>query len=398
MCCPDTERVESGGVGARALVMDIKAQKPTSASSKLTVSPSSFNPSARPPRPQHFIMVCTRKKDYGDPPLPKKRAVCDASAQVGAFADTQTKQRPCREFTLFPKLPCELRLMIWEASMKPRLIAVGPKGRGRPRSEHSKRILPALLSVNKDSRYCALRHYTLRFTITLTVDDTGRHRWDCPEFQCTKYHANVVMSSDDTLGLFGWETLNLGHGTRFKVENASGKAPWESYPTSHGAQPEVKKLAFLGRDIAMNNKIVDDLNSVVASDLDSILHTECTNVRKCGAPWRPWLTLPHAPYIKTHILVQSRRFDGSLEDWGKRLVYRARRGALPLWTGAPDILAFELGKKPKKIHRPATFVPAESMQDLLAVLPRDFVSKILDDFHASREWVWSQRHWDRRGF
>lgn len=93
MRCPDTRRVESGGVGARALVMDLKAQKPTRTSSKLTVSPSSLDLSARPPRPQHFDMVCTRKKDYGDPPLPKQRkaiAVCDAAAGVGAFADTHT--------------------------------------------------------------------------------------------------------------------------------------------------------------------------------------------------------------------------------------------------------------------------------------------------------------------
>lgn len=290
--------------------------------------------------------------------------------------------------------------MIWEASMKPRLIAVGPKGLGWPRSEHSKRILPALLSVNNDSRYCALRHYTLRFTITLTVDETGKHRWDCPEFQCTKYHANVVMSSEDTLGLFGWETLNLGHGTRFQVKNAHGKAPWESYPTSHGAQPDVKKLAFLGRDIAMNPQEVRNFNSMKSWNLDSMLHMECTNVRnlKTGYHWPSWSNLSQPYYIKQDVLVQSRKFNGSLEEWGKRLLYRAKRGALPLWNGAPDILAFELGKKPEKIHMPAIYVPAESIQDLYAVLPRYFVQKILHDFYVSREWKWSVRYPDRRGF
>lgn len=288
--------------------------------------------------------------------------------------------------------------MIWQASITPRLVAVGPNGLGRPRSDHSKRILPALLSVNQDSRYCALRHYTVRFTITLTVDETGKHRWNCPEFRGKNYHANVVMSPDDTLGLFGWETLNMGHGTRFQVRSANGKGPWESYPTSHGAQPEVKKVAFLGRDIALNRKIVGDLNSVVSWDLDSILHTNSTNVRKWVAPCYPWLNLPHAPYFKDYILVQSRRFNGNLEDWGKRLIFRATHRALPLWDGAPDILAFELGKKPKTIICPANLVPAESVQQLYAALPQNYVRNILADFYASREWTWSRRYPDPRGF
>lgn len=288
--------------------------------------------------------------------------------------------------------------MIWQASMTPRLVAVGPKGLGHPRSHHSTKILPALLSVNKDSRYCALRHYTLRFTITLTVDKTGQHGWDCPKFQGTTYHANVVMCPDDTLGLLGWETLDLGHRTRFRVKSANGEGPWENCPTSAGAQPEVKKVAFLGSDIAFNRKIVHDLNSVVSWNLDSILHTSSTHVRKWGSHCCLWLSLPHAPHSKGVILVQSRNFNGSFANWAQRLMYRARHGALPLWRGSPDILAFQLGKKPETISRPSDYVPAESVQDLYAVLPDRFVSNILGDFYASREWKWSVRYPDRRGF
>lgn len=285
--------------------------------------------------------------------------------------------------------------MIWQASMNPRLVAVGPKGLGRPRSYHSRKILPALLSVNRDSRYCALRHYTLRFTITLTVDETGQHRWNCPKFKGTTYRANVVMCPDDTLGLLGWETLNLGHGMRFQVQSANGKGPWENCPTSAGAQPKVKKVAFLGPDIALNHEIVDDINSLVSWDLDSILHTKSTSVRKWGSFWHHHA---RAPSYKSIILVQSRKFNGSLEDWGKRLMYRAKRGALPLWHGAPDILAFELGKEPETIRRPINYVPAESVQDLYAVLPYQYVLRILGEFYASREWRWSVRYPDRRGF
>lgn len=282
--------------------------------------------------------------------------------------------------------------------MTPRLVAVGPKGRGQRRSHHSKQILPALFSVNQDSRHCALSHYTSIFTITLTVDETGLHRWDCPEFKGTKYHANVVMSTDDTLGLFGWETLNLGHSTRFQVKSANGIRPWETSPNSHGAEPEVRKVALLGQHIALSKSIVRDFNSSVSWDMDSIIYATSTSVRKLNTPAGRWYELPVSPWTKEQILIQSRNFNGSLEDWVKRLIFRAKHGALALWSGAPDIFAFQLGKEPERIRWPMNYIPAESIRDLYNALPYRYIDMVLDDFYASREWKWSVQYPDKRGF
>lgn len=343
-------------------------------------------------------MVSTRKKDYGDVPPPKQRKrhpqgwlsyveVRGTASEMRSLTDTD-KQDPITEFPLFPKLPCEVRLMIWEASMAPRLVPVGPRGQNRF-SQQSKQILPALFSVNKDSRYCALRHYTLIFTINLYVDETGEHRSYCPEFKCTRYHANVVMSPKDTLGLLGWDTLKLGYEARFRVKNANGKGPWKSYPINHGAQsePRVKKVAFLGPYIASRHGTVQRLNSM-PWDLNSILHAKSTKVRQ------EWVGHQYGNVVS----LQSRNFDGTLEEWGKRLMYRAKHGALAIWKGAPDILAFELGKKPEKIPQPWIDVPARSVQELYAVLPPIYVENILDDFYRTCEWRWSMRFPSRQGF
>lgn len=158
----------------------------------------------------------------------------------------------------------------------------------------------------------------------------------------------------------------------------------------------MNKVAFLGYVFELYPQIIDILNSGVSWDLDSILHTNSTNVREWN--WARWRNLRRITYAKDEVLVQSRNFNGSLEDWGQRLMYRAGHGALPLWRGAPDILAFELEKEPERIRRPTDFVPAESVEDLYAVLPDQFVSKILGDFYASSEWRWSVRYPDRRGF
>lgn len=167
--CPDTERVKSGGVDVLCLLLVkcLPARHPNFSTPSLPHYHTFSNPITT-------TMVSTRKKDYGSAPLPKR------------------PKRPLNDFTLFSRLPFELQLMIWKASMTPRLIAVGPKGPGTPLSHHSKKILPSLFPVNQGSRYCALRHYSIRLTISLTVDETGEHLWDCPEFQSTTYHANVV--------------------------------------------------------------------------------------------------------------------------------------------------------------------------------------------------------------
>lgn len=197
------------------------------------------------------------------------------------------------------------------------------------------------------------------------------------------------MCPDDTLGFMGWETLDFKHGTRFEVREANG-SPWTSFPNSTG---RVNKVAFLGRDIARDTKIIDDLNSVVSWDLESILHKESAigDLRK----WYP----DHSLWIKRRLLIQSRYFDGDLGEWARRLIYRAKKKTLPLWRGAPDILAFELWKKPKAIRFPDPYIPAATVQDLYRVLPHSFVVRLLDDFYASMDWRWDQRRdRDRRGF
>jgi hypothetical protein len=130
-------------------------------------------------------MVCTRKKDYGEPPSKKRKQVTSSRQQsTPAHEDVvEIRDEPkakhigsqdsCTEFTLFPLLPTELRFMIWEdcINLKPQLVLVKPKPVKKhemkrpaqlPRAVMSYPVLQ-LLSVNKESRDYVVRHYTLRF-------------------------------------------------------------------------------------------------------------------------------------------------------------------------------------------------------------------------------------------
>lgn len=216
-----------------------------------------------------------------------------------------------------------------------------------------------------------------------------------------KLTSTAAVCADDTLGFMGWETLDFKHGTRFEVKGANG-SPWTSFPKNTGG---VKKVAFLGPGFAQNNKIVDDLNSVVSWDLRSILHKE--TARGKLREWYPnkdtglWSLSQHPPWFKRvrTLLIQSRCFDGNLQSWARRLIHRAKKGTLPLWTGAPDILAFKLRKKPKRITFPHPYIPAATVHDLYRALPYSMVWDLLDDFYASMDWRWDHRHdRDRRGF
>lgn len=220
----------------------------------------------------------------------------------------------------------------------------------------------------------------------LTVDHTKPRRFD-EEFDGHKFHANVVMSTNDTLGLFGWELLHFGYAWRFKVNSADGIAPWEPYPTSHGVHPEVKKVAFLGREIAVSQSIVRDLNSVASWDLDSILHAKSTTIRKLKPYSGHWYTIPNTACTESQdqILIHSRNFNGCLEDWVKTLIFRAKTRTLPLWSGAPDILAFQLGKEPEGILEPVNYMPRMSIREFYNLFSPSFVLPNLDDFYASRE-------------
>jgi hypothetical protein len=69
-------------------------------------------------------------------------------------------------FHLFPELPPEIRLQVWEASF-PRPRYQGPLNPIEPRLSMRRRRGPfredpVALKVNKESREVALRHYTLR--------------------------------------------------------------------------------------------------------------------------------------------------------------------------------------------------------------------------------------------
>lgn len=87
-----------------------------------------------------------------------------------------------------------------------------------------------------------------------------------------------------------------------------------------------------------------------------------------------------------NVLIHSRNFNGSLQEWGERLLYRARNRALADWREAPDILSFELGKQPEKISRPTELVRK--------------ATKFADPegFYELSEWEWSQRFPSPRGF
>lgn len=225
-------------------------------------------------------MVCTRKKDYGEAPLKQRRT---AAAQQYVTRKTDDRGNYL-EFTLFPKLPGELRDMIWKESMTPRLVVVEPSGIVYMRCPaYTKKVLPAQLCVNSESRFWALRRYSLRFTITLIVNLDGQHTWDCHNFRGSRHHANVVMSPDDTLGLLGWDCVPHGVKQKLQVESVNWDSPWMgNWPntSSGGAQPEVKKVAFLGRKLGSRAEIIHALNSTVSWDVNTILHADSTKLRR----------------------------------------------------------------------------------------------------------------------
>jgi hypothetical protein len=86
-------------------------------------------------------------------------------------SDAKIQSVSTTKFTLFPKLPSELRLRIWELALQPRVIKVV-----RGRCDVKNQIIdinaacqpiaaapPALLHTNHESRFFAQRTYTLAF-------------------------------------------------------------------------------------------------------------------------------------------------------------------------------------------------------------------------------------------
>src|SRR5436190_18405372 len=67
---------------------------------------------------------------------------------------------PLKSFTLFPKLPIELRLKIWRDSIQPRMVKVRyDKAHKRCTSF----AIPAILHASRESRYVGLKTYQLCF-------------------------------------------------------------------------------------------------------------------------------------------------------------------------------------------------------------------------------------------
>lgn len=195
-------------------------------------------------------------------------------------------------FHRFQDLPCELRLMVWQDALSPRLVAVKPrpcpKERDKARNLEISLIrgIPALLAVNQESRYLALRHYTWRFTIDLVIHPEGI---GSAGFMVSKHQrARVVMSPDDTLGLFRCEPNLVAdiRMTKFRVKVANEKrSPWRIHATTDAPSDEhwFKKVAVLGRALQSNLYIIKALN-ITPWDLDSMLHDRSTVTRTARSP------------------------------------------------------------------------------------------------------------------
>lgn len=267
-------------------------------------------------------------------------------------------------FTRFQQLPCELRLMVWEAATTPRLVAVIPKPCPKDRDEASNyrkretslvRGIPPLLAVNKESRHFALGHYTWRFTIEMTISD--RQRWG-PTLDHRR--ARVVMSPDDTLGLFTYHRMLESHERlwhdrswreRFWISKFDVKAsndetsPWRVHESTDAPNHGFKKVAILGDEVESNLYIVRALN-VTLWDLDSILHAQSAEMR-----------MADSPHTKHKILVKSGKTDVGPTD----LAPEHHRLFLGQHRRSPDVLAYELADGEKG---------AEDLEKILLMLCR----------------------------
>lgn len=275
-----------------------------------------------------------------------------------AKADHVGRRNSSMVFSRFQQLPCELRLMVWEAAMTPRLVAVIPRphsksldeARNRKNREISLlRGIPALLAVNQESRYLALRHYTWRFTIDITISTQRiytRHQ---------HRRARVVMAPDDTLGLFRceWENGQESYSglwiSRFNVKVANDKtSPWGTHESTGAPQHWFKKVAILGDAVKSNLYIVRALN-VTLWDLDSILHAESAEMRTA-----------HSPHTKNKILVKSAEMTTKfpVSVWHSAIFYQ---GLLDRNGQSLDILAYKLAESEKG---------AEDWENFLRMLSR----------------------------
>lgn len=303
-------------------------------------------------------MVRTRKKDYAKEAMQQEQRQTAQSRPAdmagGTDAATHIGKRSRNEmFDRFQHLPCELRLMVWKAAMTPRLVAVNPrpcpKGRDDARDRKNREInlirgIPALLAVNQEARHVALRHYTWRFIIDIAIEKgqywNGGDYWDMRGRENRRAH--VVMSPDDTLGLFRCkgEREDFVQISRFRVKVANyKKSPWRIHQTTaapHGQQ-WFKKVAILGDAIESHLHIVRALN-VTLWDLDSILHAASAEARTA-----------RSPHTKHKILIASAKMTLGLRELKLVMLNRIH----PDHGQKFDILAYELlqGEKGKDWER-----------------------------------------------
>ncbi|KAG6359796.1 hypothetical protein INS49_010848 [Diaporthe citri] len=204
--------------------------------------------------------------------------------------------------------------------MTPRLVPVklkpcheGSKD-GRKREDRQSSPIqgfPALLAVNQGARSIALRHYTWRLNLDISityredgvsnVEDEVEHR-----------RARVVMSPDDTLGLFRCK-LETGREvwiSEFDVQVANHEgSPWSIHETTDSPQHGFKKVAMLGDAIESNPNIVRALN-VTLWDLDSVLHRPSARMRTACSPYTK-----HKIFVDTVKMPTSSR-SSSMFSWG----------------------------------------------------------------------------------
>lgn len=295
-------------------------------------------------------MVRTRKKDYNAEVMQQKhrqkalptRAETEDEAISGA-AGTAAKQKGAPKadhigkrnrrrvvFTRFRKLPCELRLMIWEAAATPRLVAVIPRPCPKDSDTASNREIsiirgiPALFAVNKESRHVALRHYTWRFTLDIKI--CCGMLW-APNVEHRRAH--VVMSPDDTLGLFPCQqgredTVWI---SKFDVKASNDKrSPWRVHESTDAPNQGFKKVAILGDAVKANLHIVRALN-VTLWNLESILHAQSADIRTAVSPHTKNTIFVESGKIATNSLDLPQRKYRPLLDWDRQ---------------SPDILAYKL--------------------------------------------------------
>jgi len=101
--------------------------------------------------------------------LERRREQASRLALFGELPDQERKLFPGKSFTLFPKLPLELRRQIWRATFEPRHVDLSIH-----ECNHSNRLIhesfepvlpyiPIALSVNRESRTEALQYYCYIF-------------------------------------------------------------------------------------------------------------------------------------------------------------------------------------------------------------------------------------------